>query len=169
MERLFHDKIIEGFYATKLTYPSRVVEPYLRKGASIAEAEQHVLDLKAYPEKKNDYNTQKKAYQDDNARLLEQFRINNKTMSRTKTVIEGVEYPKSKKTSRIMPKKNMPKSKFKKHFGFTSGTHSQFDLLTDEQKEGRNYPIKGKDFIKYGYGSGIKKSKKTKNYKKEIE
>jgi len=90
-------------------------------------------------------------------------------MSRTITTIRGKDYPKSDKTKRATTPKDAPKSKTKKHFGFTSGTHSQFDKLTEKQKDGRNYPVKGKDYIKYGYGNGVSKSKKVKGYKKEIE
>ena len=54
------------------------------------------------------------------------------------------------------------KRKDVKFFGYTDGAHSMY-LGTNNQ------PLKNVDYIKYGYGSGISKSKKTKGYKKEIE
>ena len=90
-------------------------------------------------------------------------------MSRTTTTIRGKEYPKNGKTKRVSTPKDAPKDKFKKDFGFTSGTHSRFDELTEKQKKGQTYPIKGEDYIKYGYGNGTAKTKRVKNYKKEIE
>jgi len=90
-------------------------------------------------------------------------------MSRTKHVIKGKEYP----------AKTKKKLKDKKFFGFTYGLHSEFENAKKAyEKDGRPsykkrasemgiYPVKGKDFIKNGYGRGSKK--KVKNYKKEIE
>lgn len=85
-------------------------------------------------------------------------------MSRTKVKIRGKEYAKGKQTERPRIPKDAPKSKLKKHFGHTSGTHSNFEPTAE-----KNYPVKNEDFIKYGYGNGTKKEKKTKHYKKEIE
>ena len=85
-------------------------------------------------------------------------------MSRTVVKIREEKYPKGKQTERVKIPKNAPKSKFKKDFGNTAGAHSRF-----EPTENKNYPTKGEDFIKYGYGSGVSKKKKVKNYKKEIE
>lgn len=78
-------------------------------------------------------------------------------MSRTIHTFKGKKFP----------AKTRKKQKDKKCFGFTSGTHSHFDELTEKQKGGRNYPVKGKDFIKYGYGNGS--VRRVKNYKMEIE
>jgi hypothetical protein len=89
-------------------------------------------------------------------------------MSRTTTNINGTEYPKNGKTKRVTVPKDAPKTKFKKDFGFTSGTHSKFDELPEDMKTG-NYAVKGRDYIKYGYGNGTKKENRVKNYKKEIE
>lgn len=88
-------------------------------------------------------------------------------MSRTKVNIRGVEYPKGRKTERGVLPKNAPKNKTKKWFGFTNGAHSRFEDLPDEMKDGKNYPVKGEDFIKYGYGNGTKKENRIKGYKKE--
>jgi len=96
-------------------------------------------------------------------------------MSRTKREFKGKEYnDKSKK-----------KKKDKKHFGFTSGTHSKFEETKEhweeraenendeiakrrtEKLKDKKYPVKGEDYIKYGYGNGSKK--KIKNYKKDGE
>jgi hypothetical protein len=90
-------------------------------------------------------------------------------MSRTVTQIRGKEFPKGRKTKRVSTPKDAPKDKFKKDFGFTSGTHSQFDNAPEKYKKGRTYPIKGEDYIKYGYGNGTAKTKRVKNYKKEID
>ena len=88
-------------------------------------------------------------------------------MSRTVVKINGVEYPKNKKTERH----TIPKGKKmgRKWFGFTSGVHIQFEELPKERKKGKTYPVKGEDFIKYGYGNGTKKENRTKGFKKEIE
>ena len=43
----------------------------------------------------------------------------------------------------------------------------RFEELPEERKDGKNYPVKGEDFIKYGYGNGTKKENRTKGYKKE--
>ncbi len=91
-------------------------------------------------------------------------------MSRTTTEIRGKKFPKSKKTQRYSTPKNAPKdAKGRKFFGFTSGTHSHFDELNDKQKDGRSYPVKGKDFIKYDYGNLTKKENRSKHYRKEID
>ena len=90
-------------------------------------------------------------------------------MSRTTAYIRGKEYPKGRKTKRVSTPKDAPKSKFKKHFGFASGTHSDFDNAPEKYKKGRTYPEKGKDYVKYGYGKGVRKDNRVKNYKKEIE
>lgn len=84
-------------------------------------------------------------------------------MSRTKVKIREEEFTKGKKTERTKTPKNAPK-KGKKFFGFTSGSHSRFEPTAE-----KNYPVKNEDFVKYGYGNGTKKDKKTKHYKKEIE
>jgi hypothetical protein len=93
-------------------------------------------------------------------------------MSRTKHIFKGVEYP--AKTKRKLAEK--------KHFGHTSGTHSEFEKTkaylkkeferTDpsdawyalrkkrwEQIKDKAYPVAGEDYVKYGYGNGRNKNK----------
>jgi hypothetical protein len=55
--------------------------------------------------------------------------------------------------------KDHKKWKDKKHFGETSGSHSHRDF--DQA------PIKGKDFIKYGYPAEMRKGIVIKNLQKE--
>jgi len=100
-------------------------------------------------------------------------------MSRSTHILKG----------KYFPAKTRKKYKDRKHFGFTSGTHSHFEITLNPELAERNqyltdvalfagksveresttktYPVKGVDFIKYGYGKGTKK--KVKNYKKEID
>lgn len=90
-------------------------------------------------------------------------------MSRSKHIVNGKEFP----------AKTRKKYKDRKFFGFTDGLHSQFENAKKAYEEdGRptykriasemgTYPVKGKDFIKYGYGRGSKK--KVKNHGKEKE
>jgi hypothetical protein len=82
-------------------------------------------------------------------------------MSRTKHINE--------RTGEEFPAKTKKAFKDKKHFGFTSGTHSQFDNAPEKYKKGRTYPVKGEDYVKYGYGNGTNKENRTKGFKKEIE
>ena len=86
-------------------------------------------------------------------------------MSKTYHTIKGVKHP----------AKTAKKWKDKKHFGFTSGTHSQFEAAKEhyriefettpedspwyksrkekwEKLKNKSYPVKGKDYVKYGYG-----------------
>lgn len=101
-------------------------------------------------------------------------------MSNTKRTYKGKEYSdKTRKTHKDV-----------KSFGWTSGNHSRFEetkafykkrfeetsinspWYTIYKKDWENirnvnYPVTGKDFIKYGYGNGSKK--KIKGYKKEID
>ncbi len=101
-------------------------------------------------------------------------------MSRTLRKFKGKEYP----------EKSRKKPKDKKHFGFTSGTHSQFENakkiikeelenseIDDPMREikerkwdrikNKTYPVVKVDFLKYGYGNGTKKENRSKGYKKE--
>jgi hypothetical protein len=102
-------------------------------------------------------------------------------MSRTKHTFKGKEFP----------AKTRKKVKDRKFFGFTSGTHSQFEEAkahykkvfeesnpeTDpmykikkeqwERVKDKTYTEKNVDFVKYGYGQG--KKNKVKKHKKEIE
>jgi len=55
--------------------------------------------------------------------------------------------------------KDYKKRKDKKHFGETSGSHSLRDF--------DHAPIKGKDFIKYGYPSEMRNGKVVKELQKE--
>jgi len=90
-------------------------------------------------------------------------------MSRTKHIIKGKEFP----------AKTPKKYKDRKHFGFTSGIHSQFELMKKifkdrfeaepnnpiakmqwENVKDKAYPVKNVDFVKYGYGNGRNKNKK---------
>lgn len=87
--------------------------------------------------------------------------------------------------------KSVKPYKHKKFFGFTSGVHSRFEdykksvkdefentdvdnpfypiikKLWDKIKD-KTHPIKGEDFIKYGYGNGMK-NKNIKHYKQDLE
>lgn len=97
-------------------------------------------------------------------------------MSNTTREYKGEEYPdKSKK-----------KHKDVKRFGWTSGTHSNFEAAKAhlkkefeetpidsplyeirkkrwEEIKDKTYPEKGVDFVKYGYGNGSKKKIKNKH------
>jgi hypothetical protein len=77
--------------------------------------------------------------------------------------------------------KDPKKRKDKKHFGETSGSHSN-KLYNYIEKDGRivkqrkgkdakadEAPVKGKDFIKYGYPFEMRKGKVVKNLQKERE
>jgi len=78
-------------------------------------------------------------------------------MSRSTTLINGKKYPRNKKSSRHKIPKNAPKEAHgKKWFGWTDGDHKKENA------------VKNVDYIKYGYGNGVKKENRTKNYKKEI-
>ena len=79
------------------------------------------------------------------------------------------------------PAKTRKKIVDKKHFGFTSGTHSEFEKtktcweerakdLDDKiaqrmwnKIKDKTYPIKGEDYIKYSYGNGTTKETKRKH------
>jgi hypothetical protein len=90
---------------------------------------------------------------------------------------------------KTFPDKKRKDHKDVKHFGFTSGTHSQWEqskkylkaqykdlpedhlmrpLIKKRLDAMGTYPVKGEDFIKYGYGKGIRKENKSKHFKKEI-
>lgn len=100
-------------------------------------------------------------------------------MSRTTQTFKGKKYP-AKTRKKLVDKKSM---------GFTSGLHSQFEKVkallkkqfeeTDpaspfyptikrhwERIKDKTYPKKGVDYVKYGYGKGIKKENKIKNHEK---
>jgi hypothetical protein len=84
------------------------------------------------------------------------------------------------KSGEKLPAKTLKKRKDKKHFGFTSGTHSQFEEMKEywrqraqdpsdnlaqkrwEELKDKTYPEKGEDYVKYGYGNGMKKETKKK-------
>lgn len=81
-------------------------------------------------------------------------------MSKTKKEYKGEEYT----------AKDRKKYKDKKHFGETSGSHSRTEDNIDHKKGVRRTnetPIKGKDFIKYGYPSEMRDGKVIKNLQKE--
>lgn len=103
-------------------------------------------------------------------------------MSRTTHDIRGTKYP-------AKTRRKIGKTKF---FGYTDGVHSRFvgDALpgVDEDRNihldivaeftqtsipkevvRRSYPIKGVDYVKDGYGNGIRRENRSKHYKKEIE
>lgn len=63
-------------------------------------------------------------------------------MSRTLRSYKGVDYIPSSTEQK-------PKQKKTKFMGFTSGTHSR--------KEDDQYPVKGEDYIKYGYPARFEK------------
>lgn len=65
--------------------------------------------------------------------------------------------------------KSRRKTKDKKFFGYTSGTHSRFELLSEGQKQDHSYAVKGIHYIKYGYGNRVSKQNRNKNYKKVIQ
>src|SRR5258708_11820977 len=70
----FSTKVASKHYETKLPYPTRVVKPFLKREASVKEAEQYVLDLKLYEAQKKSYDAQYKSYQEDNQKFQLQFK-----------------------------------------------------------------------------------------------
>ena len=84
------------------------------------------------------------------------------------------------KTGEKFPAKTRKRLKNKKQFGFTSGTHSDFEKFKEywrkraedpsdeiaqrrwESLKDQTYPVPGEDYVKYGYGNGMKKETKKK-------
>ena len=84
-------------------------------------------------------------------------------MSRTKRKYKGIEYPDSSRKRR----------KDKKFFGFTSGQHSRgiVDISIENGKviytKSDRTPIKGEDFVKYGWPLELRNKNEIVKYEKD--
>lgn len=66
--------INDGKYATKLEYPKHPKKPIRQRDETYADALEYANQLKAYENTLVEFAAAKKAYQDDNMRLLELFK-----------------------------------------------------------------------------------------------
>lgn len=71
----FSTRVTNKEYESKLPYPTRPDKPFIKKDASPKDYRDFATILEGYEAKKLVFEAEKKAYQEDNARLKQQFKI----------------------------------------------------------------------------------------------